>query len=167
MVQKNKLAPLVFASAKKVVLTKEGLEALKREYQKLIKVKRPKAVERMVEARNMGDLTENSEYTAARQDLAFIDGRISELEEILKTAKVVKSSGKAKEKVTVGSKVTLETNKKKVVFTIVGEWEADPAKNKISLSSPLGKALVGKKVGNRIEVQAPAGKTTYQILEIK
>lgn len=150
-----------------VVLTQEGLEALKKEYQELTKVKRPKAVERMVDARDMGDLTENSEYTAARQDLAFIDGRISELEAILKTARVVKSSRKGNHKVTVGSKVTLRTNKKKVVYAIVGEWEADPTKNKISLSSPLGKALIGKKVGVKVEVQAPAGKATYQVLEIK
>lgn len=149
-----------------VVLTQEGLKALKKEYQELAKIKRPKAVERMVEARDMGDLAENSEYTAARQDLAFIDGRVSELEAILKTAKVVKSS-KDKKEASVGSKVTLKINKKKVVFSIVGEWEADPTKNKISSSSPLGKALVGKKVGDEVKVEAPAGKITYQILGIK
>ena len=155
------------ADKNRVVLTQEGLEALKREYQKLVKIDRPRAVERMVEARNLGDLTENSEYTAARQDLAFIDGRISELEEILKTAKAVKLSSKRKKEVSIGSKVTLKNNKKQVIFTIVGDLEADPLKNKISLSSPLGKALIGKKVGDKVNVQAPAGKITYQVLEIK
>lgn len=151
-------------------MTPEGLRALKREYQELVEVKRPKAVKRMVEARNMGDLTENSEYTAARQDLAFIDRKISELEKILKTAKVAKmlnKKDKGKRKATIGSEVTLKDDKKKIVFKIVGEWEADPAKNRISSASPLGKALIGKGVGDKVEVQAPAGKVTYRILEIK
>ena len=156
MVQKNK-----------VILTQDGLKALKKEHQRLQTVKRPKTLKRMVEARNMGDLAENSEYTAAREDLAFIDRKIVELEEILRTAQVVKSSAKGDGKVTVGSKVALKIDKKKVVFTIVGDWEADPLKNKISFSSPLGKALLGREKGDRVEVQAPAGKTTYQILEIK
>ena len=153
----------------KVVLTQEGLAALKKEYQELVEIKRPKAVKRMVEARNMGDLTENSEYTAARQDVAFIDKRISELEEILRTAKVVRFSNKGKKKVTIGSQVKLdpEGERKKIIFKIVGEWEADPTKNKISTSSPLGKALIGRKVGEKVEVQAPAGKIIYKILEIK
>jgi len=156
MVQKNK-----------VILTQEGLKSLKKEHKELVEVKRPKTLKRMVEARNMGDLAENSEYTAAREDLAFIDRKIAELEEILRTAQVVKSSAKGYGKVTVGSKVALKIDKKKVVFTIVGEWEANPLKNKISFSSPLGKALLGKKKGSKVEVKAPAGKTTYQILEIK
>lgn len=156
MVQKNK-----------VILTQEGLKALKKEHQGLQTVKRPKTLKRMVAARDMGDLTENSEYAAARQDLAFIDRRIAELEEIFKKAQVVKSSAKGNDKVAIGSKVILKNNNEKVVFTIVGDWEADPLKNKISFSSPLGKALLGKKKGNKVDVQAPAGKAIYQILEIK
>lgn len=152
---------------RKVLLTQEGLEALKKEHQELKEVKRPKAVKRLTEARDMGDLTESSEYTAARQDLAFMDKRISELEEILKTAQVVKSSKKGEKKVMIGSKVTLEGGKKKVIYMVVGDWEADPLKNKISFSSPIGKALMGKKTGDRVEVRAPAGKVTYQVLEVK
>ncbi len=148
-----------------VLLTRDGLEELKKEHEELNNVKRPAAVSRMAQARDLGDLAENSEYTAARQDLAFIDGRIAELEEILHEAKVItKSSGN---KVDLGCKVTLHVDGKKEVFTIVGEWEADPAEKKISHASPLGQALLGKKVGEKVAVEAPAGKLTYTIVEIE
>jgi transcription elongation factor GreA len=129
-----------------------------------MKVKRPDVVQRLSDARDLGDLSENSEYAAAKQDLAFIDGRIAELEEIIHSAKVVVSHGK--KHVDVGCKVTLNSNGKRDVYTVVGEWEADPVNKKISHSSPLGKALIGKKVGDSIDVEAPAGKLTYQRLHI-
>lgn len=151
----------------KVLLTQEGLEELKKEHQQLKEIKRPRVVERLTESRDMGDLTESSEYTAARQDLAFIDKRISELEEILKNAKVVKSSQRGKKKVAIGTKVTLKDGDKKALFTVVGDWEADPLKNKISPSSPIGKALMGKKAGDKVEVKIPAGKVEYKILKIE
>ena len=105
------------------------------------------AVTRLASARELGDLSENSEYAAAKQDLSFIDGRILELEEIIHQAKVVTSHGKSH--VDVGSKVTLHIDGRKEAFTVVGEWEADPALKKISHSSPLGKALLGKKLAKR------------------
>ncbi|MEK7591787.1 MAG: transcription elongation factor GreA [Patescibacteria group bacterium] len=148
-----------------VVLTKEGLGQLKAEFEELSKVKRPEAVTRLASARELGDLSENSEYAAAKQDLSFIDGRILELEEIIHQAKVVTSHGKSH--VDVGSKVTLHIDGRKEAFTVVGEWEADPALKKISHSSPLGKALLGKKVGEKIEVEAPAGKLFYKIIGIE
>jgi transcription elongation factor GreA len=148
----------------KVVLTKDGLNELKAEHQELTAIKRPVAVKRLSDARELGDLTENSEYAAAKQDLAFIDGRIAELEEIIHSAKVVTSHGK--KHVDVGCKVTLHSNGKREVFTVVGEWEADPVNKKISHSSPLGKALIGRKVGEKVDVEAPAGKLTYKILHI-
>lgn len=151
----------------KVLLTREGLEDLKKEYDELVEVKRPAAVARMAQARDLGDLTENSEYTAARQDLAFIDGRIVELEEILHEAKLITKSTGNKGKIDVGCKVTLHIDGKKEIFTIVGEWEADPAQKKISHASPLGQALLGKKVGEKVQVEAPAGKLTYTIVEIE
>lgn len=154
-------------SNQKVLLTREGLEELKKEYEELTNIKRPAAVTRMAQARDLGDLTENSEYTAARQDLAFIDGRIVELEEILHEAKLISISRGSKGKVDIGCKVTLHINGKKEVFTIVGEWEADPTEKKISHVSPLGQALLGKKVGEKVEVEAPAGKLTYTILNIE
>ena len=147
------------------MLTKAGLDQLKAEYEELLKVKRPAAVARLSDARDLGDLSENSEYAAAKQDLAFIDGRISELEEIIRSAKVVTNHGKSH--VDVGCKVTLHVNGKQDVFTVVGEWEADPINKKISHESPLGKALLGKKVGEKVEVEAPAGKLHYKILHIE
>ena len=147
------------------MLTKAGLDQLKAEYEELLKVKRPAAVARLSDARDLGDLSENSEYAAAKQDLAFIDGRISELEEIIRSAKVVTNHGKSH--VDVGCKVTLHMNGKSDVFTVVGEWEADPINKKISHESPLGKALLGKKVGEKVEVEAPAGKLHYKILHIE
>ncbi|HLD24801.1 MAG TPA: transcription elongation factor GreA [Patescibacteria group bacterium] len=148
-----------------VVVTKEGLDALKAEYEELTQVKRPAAVTRLAAAREQGDLSENSEYTDAKQSLAFIDGRIAELEVVLHGVKVVTTH--AKGQVDVGCKVTLHINGKKEEFTVVGEWEADPASKKISHESPLGKALLGKKVGEKVEVEAPAGKILYKILHIE
>jgi len=149
-----------------IQMTKAGLEALKKELDILVNVKRPKLVERLSYARSQGDLAENSDYAYAKEDLEFTDGRISELEDVLKNAKVVTSNGKANG-VAVGTMVTVKINGGKSVFEIVGEWEADPVNKKISHESPLGKALVGKKVGEKAEVEVPAGKVIYEILEIK
>lgn len=148
-----------------MLFTAEGLEELKKEHVALADTKRPEAVKRIAAAREQGDLSENSEYTAAKEDLAFIDGRIAEIEEILHRAKVI-NNHHSKSAIDLGCKVTLHLNGKKDIYTIVGEWEANPKEKKISHSSPLGKALIGKKVGEQIEVQAPAGTITYKILEI-
>ncbi len=149
-----------------VLLTKEGLEELKKEYDVLVSDKRAEAVKRIAAAREQGDLSENSEYAAAREDLSFIDGRIQELEEILHKAKLI-SSKHSKIVVDVGCKVELHSNGKRDMYTIVGEWEANPKEKKISHSSPLGKALLGKKVGEEIEVEAPVGKLKYKIVSIE
>lgn len=146
-------------------MTKEGLATLKAEFEDLTNVKRPAAVERLANAREQGDLSENSEYTDAKQALAFMDGRIVELEEVLHGVKVVTSHPKGQ--IDVGCKVTLHIGNKKEEFMIVGEWEADPMSKKISHESPLGKALLGKKVGDKVEVEAPAGKILYKILHIE
>lgn len=149
-----------------ILLTTEGLEELKKEYDELVKTKRPEAVARVAAAREAGDLSENSEYAAARDDLSFIEGRIAEIEEILNAAHTISKKRVNKGIVDVGCKVALEINKKKDVFTIVGEWEADPTAKKISHASPLGKALLGKKKGDTVEVDAPVGKVKYTILKI-
>jgi transcription elongation factor GreA len=149
----------------KVKLTKDGLATLKSELSELRDVKRPKLVERLSNARSQGDLSENSDYQSAREELEFLDGRIDELEEVIKTATVVaevKGGG-----IGVGTKVTVKVNGKKTIFDIVGEWEADPVNKKIAHDSPLGAALVGKKVGDKVEVEAPAGKVNYEILEVE
>lgn len=150
----------------KFLLTKEGLEELKREYDILANNKRPEAVKRVAAARDQGDLAENSEYAAARDELSFIDGRIQELEEILKNAALI-SSKHSKTMVDMGCRVTLHIDGRKDIFTIVGEWEADPKERKISHSSPLGKSLMGKKVGDVVEVAAPVGKLKYKVAHIE
>lgn len=148
-----------------VFLTPSGLEEIKKELDQLLNKKRPVAVARLAAARDLGDLSENSEYTAAREDLAFTDGRISELEEVLRGAKVVAKISKGQ--IDLGCKVTLHLNGKKEIFTIVGEWEANPLEKKISHASPLGLALLGKKVGEKVEVSAPVGKLIYTVVEIE
>ncbi|HEX7042175.1 MAG TPA: transcription elongation factor GreA [Patescibacteria group bacterium] len=150
---------------KKIFLTKEGLEDLKKEYEELSKVKRPEILERLSAARNQGDLSENAEYTAAKDELSFIDGRIDELEELLKQVSLIEDTGKGS--VALGSKVTLKVGEKEDIYTVVGEWEADPAEKKISHESPLGKALLGKAKGDKVEVDAPAGKVLYTVVSVK
>ncbi len=147
-------------------LTKEGLIEIKEELAELKDIKRPKSLEKLATAREKGDLSENAEYTAAKEELAFIDSRIEELEEIIKTAKVIKKSKKSHKEVSLGSKITVEVNKNSMVFHLVGEWEADPMAKKISNESPLGKALIGHKEGEEIEVEAPKGKLVYKIIKI-
>jgi len=152
---------------KKIYLTKEGLEELKSEYEDLIKVKRPDILERVSQARSMGDLSENAEYVAAREELSFIDGRVDELEELVKQAVLIQENhAKGNHVVKLGSTVTVNVKGKKEIFTVVGEWEADPKERKISHESPLGKALIGKRVGEKVEVEAPAGTLAYTIVSV-
>jgi transcription elongation factor GreA len=154
-------------TVKKIYLTKDGLEELKKEYQELTKKTRPDVLERVSQARSMGDLSENAEYVASREELSFIDGRIEELEELIKQAILIQDShNKGGNIVKLGSTVTVNIKGKKEVFTVVGEWEADPHEKKISHESPLGKALIGKKVGEKVEVEAPAGIVLYTIASI-
>ena len=151
---------------KKVQLTKQGYENLQKEYQKLIKVKRTHAVQRLHDARAMGDLSENSEYSAAKEELAFIEGRIQEIEELLKNIEIVQNNSHGG-KITLGSHVTVQVNNHTELFQIVGEFEVDPMNKKLSSTSPIGKALMNRKVGEEIEVEVPDGKLKYKILQIK
>lgn len=150
----------------KTYLTKAGLDALKEELQTLKNTKLPQAVERVARAREFGDLSENAEYHSAREDLSWIEGRIEELEVLISQASEIKSAGKA-DSVDIGCTVKVGINGSEHEFAIVGEWEADPTAKKISHESPLGKALFGKKVGEKVEVEAPAGTITYTIISIK
>jgi transcription elongation factor GreA len=149
-----------------IEITKEGLSALETELDDLLKIKRPKLVDRLSNARAEGDLKENSDYQNAREELEFMDGRIDELKVVINNAVVV--SGKSNgDGVSVGTSVKVKVNGNENEFHIVGEWEADPAEKKISHTSPLGQALIGKSKGDKVDVEAPAGKITYEILEIK
>ncbi len=151
---------------KKIYLTQEGLETLKKEYDEIVKSRRPQVVKELSVAREQGDLSENGAYTAAKEELAFIDGRIEELEMLLKQAVLIDDTHHNVNAVDLGSKVTVKIDGRNELFTVVGEWEADPTEKKISHESPLGKALLGKKIGDEIAVEAPAGKMTYTIVSI-
>lgn len=148
-----------------VHITEQGYQDLQEELAAIQGKKRPQAVERVQRAREFGDLSENTEYHAAREDLNFIDGRVEELQDILRRARVMAKS-RSRETVGLGCKVTVLTDGKNQVFTVVGDWEADPAEKKISHDSPLGKALMGRKAGDRIKVAAPAGSMVYLIKRI-
>lgn len=145
-------------------LTQEGLDELQAELTELLKTKLPEAIERVTLAREQGDLAENSEYHAARDDHAFIQGRIDELEELIARAKVVQKSSNSI--VSLGNKVTVTAKGKAHTYHVVGKYEADPANKKISDESPLGQALIGKKVGESVEYEAPVGKIIYKIDKI-
>src|SRR4030043_564425 len=151
----------------KTQITKEGLEVLQKELDVLLETKRPKLVERLAFARNQGDLSENNDYQTAKEELEFLDGRIAQLEEVLKNVVIVQAKNGHKSLFEVGNKVTLKVDGEKQIYFVVGDWEADPKEKKISHTSPLGKALVGKKIGEKIEVEAPAGKLKYEILSIE
>ncbi|PIS09263.1 transcription elongation factor GreA [Candidatus Beckwithbacteria bacterium CG10_big_fil_rev_8_21_14_0_10_34_10] len=152
---------------KSVYLTKEGLVEIKKELGELEEKKRPRLIKRVALARSMGDLSENSEYTAARDDLSMVVGRIEELRLILSKVKLIKKAKtKGKKQVDLGCKVTVKQGRNTQVFEVVGEWEADPLNKRISHSSPLGKALLGKGIGDQVEIEAPAGKINYLIQKI-
>lgn len=150
----------------KVLLTAKGLKELQKEYEELTKVKKPKAVKRLATARTMGDLTENTEYSAARQDWAFLDEQIVELEAILNRAVVIDEK-KKKSVVSVGSTVVVEVDGEQDELMIVGSVEADPMKGKVSNESPVGQALLGAKVGDVVKVSTSTIKSSYKIIKIK
>lgn len=150
-----------------VILTQDGFEKLKNELHELKNIKRPKILERLKKARGMGDLSENSDYHSAKEELSFLDQRIEEIQRLLDKAKVVMNNSNNNQTVGVGSRVIVENDGEKEEFYIVGEMEGDPVNKKISYSSPLGKALFGRKVGEVVEVEVPAGKMVYKILEIQ
>lgn len=146
------------------ILTPEGLKKVKQELEEL-KSKRSSIIERIAKAKEMGDLTENAEYHAAREEQSFNEGRIQELEFILKNSKVV-TVDTASDYVTLGSTVNVEDEKQKITYSIVGSNEASIKENKISIDSPMAKALLGKKVGEECEVEAPSGIKKYKIISI-
>lgn len=150
-----------------ITMTQQGYDALVAELNELKEDKLPKAIARLSLARSNGDLSENAEYHAAKEDLAMLNGRISELEYLVAQAQVVVPTA-SNGHVSVGSKVIVELAGRKGnhTFHIVGEWEADPAQKKISEKSPLGQALVGKKAGESVDVEVPAGKVIYRIKEV-
>ncbi len=152
-----------------VMITVQGQKDLQIELDELKNVKLPAVMDRIAKAREEGDLSENSAYQFGKQEQEFLEGRIDQLEEVLKNATLVhQTAGKQGLKgIDIGCKVTVSVGGKKHVFTVVGDWEANPAEKKISASSPLGQALMGKKIGEKTEVTAPAGKVVYTVVEIE
>jgi len=142
----------------KVMLTSEGLEKLKAELQHLLEVRRPEVLERIQRAKEQGDTADNPEYEEAQTEQGFVEGRIAELDRTLKDAEVMPTEKSRTTVVKFGSKVTVvneDSEKKK--YTIVGGPESDPGEGKISNESPVGKALLGKHIGDEVEIEVPKG----------
>ncbi|MFA6271552.1 MAG: transcription elongation factor GreA [Patescibacteria group bacterium] len=146
-------------------ITKEGLERLKLELQTLKTIKRKQIAERIREAKELGDLSENAEYTEAKEEQAFAEGKIIELEHVIKNCQVIES-GKLSDSVVVGSKIKISSDGIESVYTIVGSNEADPANGRISNESPMGKAFLNKKVGDSVEVKIPQGFKQFEIVKV-
>lgn len=151
--------------SKKYLLTHEGLQKLNDELKYLINEKRKEVIERIREAAAHGDLSENADYAQAREEQSFIEGRIQEIEEMIKNAEIIHASTQHNI-VTIGSTVKVNVGGKERTYTIVGSNEANPGEGKISNESLVGKGLLGKKVGEKVTVQAPAGPVEYEITEI-
>ena len=146
-------------------LTKEKFEEFKKELTELKGARRKEVAESLEYAKSLGDLSENAEYHEARDIQATIEDRITKLEELLKTAKIV--SDHTTNIVNIGSVVTVEKDNKKFVYTIVGSEEADVVGNKISIKSPFGQAVLSKKKGEEFSFKAPSGELTYKVTDIK
>jgi transcription elongation factor GreA len=153
----------------KFPMTAPGLQRLEEELRQLKSVERPAVIRAIAEAREHGDLSENAEYHAARERQSFIEGRIAELEEITASAEVINPSTLTGSHVKFGAHVKLvdEETEREAIYQIVGVHEADVKAARLSISSPLAKALIGKKVGETISVPAPGGDRSYEILEIQ
>jgi transcription elongation factor GreA len=153
----------------KFPMTGPGLQRLNDELRQLKAEERPSIIRQIAEARSHGDLSENAEYHAARERQSFIEGRIAELEEIVSSAEVIDPSSLSGEHVKFGAHVWLvdEETEKESAYQIVGVHEADIKDGKLSISSPLAKALIGKKVGDTVSVPAPGGDRSYEILGVK
>jgi transcription elongation factor GreA len=155
-------------SEKEVLLTPAGLKKLEDELENLKSVKRREVAERIKLAISYGDISENSEYEDAKNEQAFVEGRIITLEKMLRHARVIHEEEVDTRVVSIGSTVKVHDVefKEDIEYIIVGSAESDPMENKISNESPVGKALLGKKVGAKVEVQVPSGKMEYEVLAI-
>lgn len=147
------------------LITESGLEKLKEELEERSTTTRQEIANAIKEAKEQGDLSENAEYSTAKQQQAENEARIAELEMMIKNAEVVKRDEKDSS-AQIGSKVTVKANGKEMIFEIVGINESDPSVNKISNESPIGGALIGKKVGDKVEINIPSGTITYEIAAI-
>jgi len=152
----------------RVPITREGFETLKAELERLKTVERPQNIKAIEEARAHGDLSENAEFAAAKERQAFLEARIGELGYKLRNADIIDPDGNPKDRAVFASRVILENldSGESVVYQLVGPDESNIEKGRISISSPLGKAIIGKKPGDEIVLHAPAGKRYYELVEI-
>ncbi len=152
--------------SKKYLLTPEGLEKLNKELKDLIENKRKEVIERIREAAAHGDLSENADYAQAREEQSFIEGRIAEIEDIIKNAEIISQTNHGNT-VAVGSTVSVKVAGKEKKYTIVGSNEANPKDGKISNESVVGVALLGRKINEKFKVTTPAGEMEYEIVSIE
>ena len=154
---------------KQYPMTKEGREKLIQELEELKTVKRKEVVERIKIARSFGDLSENSEYDSAKEEQAFVEGRIALLEKMLRNAVIIEDNGDDNDTVSLGKSVTfLELpDGEEETYTIVGSAESDPFEGKISNDSPIAKSLLGRKVGEEVSIQTPGGEILVKIVAVK
>lgn len=152
----------------KIPMTRQGYEALEAELKKLISVERPRIVEAIATAREHGDLSENAEYHAAREQQSFNEGRIQELEAVISKAQIINPADFTGDTVKFGAKVLIvdEDTDIEVTYHIVGHYEANADEGKLSIQAPISRALIGKSVGDSVEVTTPQGKRSYEILEV-
>ncbi len=152
---------------KQTYITKEGLEKITKELDELRNVKRKEIASRIQEAKELGDLSENAEYAEAKNEQSFTEGRIAELESIVKNAVIIEKSQQSGSTVQVGSLITVKNSDASHKYHIVGSNEADPSRGFISNESPLGQALIMKRVGDVIKMNTPKGEQTIEVLEIE
>lgn len=152
-----------------IPMTREGYQRLQEELKRRIRVDRPKVVQDIAEARGHGDLSENAEYEAAKERQAFIEGRIKELNDKIARAQVIDPADLDMDKVVFGAKVTLfdVDSGAEVTYQIVGEDEADIKESKISVTSPVGKALIGHRLDDEVRINVPSGLKVYEVIDIK
>lgn len=150
-------------------ITKKGYEALKAELDRLRKVERPQVIEAIAEARAHGDLSENAEYDAAKERQGFVESRIAEIKSKLADARIIEIAGRTSDTVVFGATVLVveQESQSKKQYTLVGQDEADMKFNKISVQSPVGRALIGKRVGDFVEVKTPVKIVEYEVVEIR
>lgn len=153
----------------RIPVTPEGYEAIRRELEKLKRVERPENIRAIEEARAHGDLSENAEYAAAKDRQGFIEGRINDLEYKLACLEIIHPHHQPKDRAVFGSRVLLENLEtgQGVEYQLVGPDESDVEKGRISIVSPLGRAILGKKPGDELLVEVPGGKRTYELVEIR
>lgn len=152
----------------KIPFTEAGLQVLRDELMKLKTEDRPNVIKAIAEAREHGDLSENAEYHAARDRQSFIEGRVAELEDVTSRAEVIDPNKLSNETITFGKSVVVadEETDQESEYSIVGPYEADLSRGLISTSSPIAKALIGKRVGDSVEVRTPGGTKSYEVVEI-